>query len=86
VAATTAVLSETCREGPFTFDVKGDVIEIFLKFETICPIVGLLKGVPEAYEKQYAIVKKHHPACCKPDRRGTKRNLQDRRTGDRKSG
>jgi Fe-S-cluster containining protein len=46
---------ETCRAGPFTFDVKGDVIEIFLKFESICPIVRLLKEVPEAYNQQYAI-------------------------------
>lgn len=45
---------ETCRAGPFTFDVKGDIIEIFLKFESICPLVGLLKEVPEAYEQQYA--------------------------------
>jgi len=48
---------ETCRAGPFTFDVKGDVIEIFLKFETICPIVGLLKEVPEAYGQQFALAK-----------------------------
>ena len=45
---------ETCRAGPFTFDVKGDVIEIFLKYETLCPIVTLLKEVPEAYGQQYA--------------------------------
>nr|WP_320161141.1 YkgJ family cysteine cluster protein [uncultured Methanoregula sp.] len=44
---------ETCRSGPFTFDVKGDTIEIFLKFESLCPIVRLLKEVPEAYEQQY---------------------------------
>ena len=46
---------ETCRAGPFTFDVKGDVIEIFLKFESICPIVRLLKEVPEAYAQQYSL-------------------------------
>jgi Fe-S-cluster containining protein len=45
---------ETCRAGPFTFDVKGDAIEIFLKYETLCPIVTLLKEVPEAYGQQYA--------------------------------
>jgi len=48
-----AIKPETCRAGPFTFDVKGDTIEIFLKFESICPIVRLLKDVPEAYEQQY---------------------------------
>jgi len=46
---------ETCRAGPFTFDVKGDVIGIFLKFETICPLVRLLRDVPEAYDQQYAL-------------------------------
>jgi Fe-S-cluster containining protein len=46
---------ETCRAGPFTFDVKGNVIEIFLKFESICPIVRLLKEVPEAYDQQYSL-------------------------------
>lgn len=45
---------ETCGAGPFTFDVKGDTIEIFLKFETICPLVRLFKDVPEAYDQQYA--------------------------------
>lgn len=48
-----AIKPETCRAGPFTFDVKGDAIEIFLKFESICPVVRLLKEVPEAYEVQY---------------------------------
>jgi uncharacterized protein len=46
---------ETCRAGPFTFDVRGDVIEIFLKFESICPIVRLLKETPEAYHQQYSV-------------------------------
>ena len=46
---------ETCRAGPFTFDVKGDTIEIFLKFGSICPMVRLLKEVPEAYGQQYAL-------------------------------
>ena len=44
---------ETCRAGPFTFDVKGDFIEIFLKHESICPVVRLLKQTPAAYEQQY---------------------------------
>jgi Fe-S-cluster containining protein len=49
---------ETCRAGPFTFDVKGDVIEIFLKFESLCPVVRLLKEVPEAYDQQYTLAVK----------------------------
>jgi len=53
-----AVKPETCRAGPFTFDVKGDTIEIFLKFESICPVVRLLKEVPAAYDQQYSLAKK----------------------------
>jgi uncharacterized protein len=49
---------ETCRAGPFTFDVTGDVIGIFLKYEAICPMVRLLREVPEAYEQQYALAVK----------------------------
>ncbi len=45
---------DTCRAGPFTFDVHGNTIEIFLKYESICPLVGLLKEVPAAYKQQYA--------------------------------
>jgi len=44
---------ETCRAGPFTFDVKEDVIAIYLKYESICPIVRLLKDTPAAYEQQF---------------------------------
>lgn len=46
---------ETCRAGPFTFDMKGDQIEIYLKHESLCPIVRLLKEVPEAYRQQYEL-------------------------------
>lgn len=49
---------ETCRAGPFTFDVKGDVIEIFLKSESLCPVVRLFKEVPEAYDQQYTLAVK----------------------------
>ena len=38
--------------------MKGDVIEIFLKYEAICPVVRLLKEVPEAYEHQFDVAKK----------------------------
>jgi Fe-S-cluster containining protein len=48
-----AIKPETCRAGPFTFDVKGDTIEIFLKFEEICPVVRLYKEIPGAYDQQY---------------------------------
>jgi len=46
---------ETCRAGPFTFDVKGDFIGIYIKHESLCPIVRLLKEVPEAYRQQYKL-------------------------------
>jgi hypothetical protein len=44
---------ETCRAGPFTFDVEGDTIRIFLKHASICPIVPLLKEESGAYRQQY---------------------------------
>ncbi|MFA4850137.1 MAG: YkgJ family cysteine cluster protein [Methanoregula sp.] len=46
---------ETCRSGPFTFDMNGDMIAIYLKHERICPIVGLLKNEPDAYRQQYEL-------------------------------
>jgi hypothetical protein len=50
---------ETCRAGPFTFDVKDNVIEIFVKFSRICPLVPLLKETPEANQIQYEIAIKN---------------------------
>jgi Fe-S-cluster containining protein len=44
---------ETCRAGPFTFDVQHDMIVMYLKHETLCPVVRLLKSSPEAYRQQY---------------------------------
>ena len=52
------VKPETCRAGPFTFDVQGDVIVIFIKYERICPLVKLLKEIPEAYQQQYNLAVK----------------------------
>jgi hypothetical protein len=43
----------TCRAGPFTFDIHDGKLEIFLKKESICPLVGHLKYYPEAYRQQY---------------------------------
>ena len=48
-----AVKPETCRAGPFTFDVEGNRIRIFLKDASICPIVPLLREEPAAYQAQY---------------------------------
>ena len=44
---------ETCVAGPFTFDVKEGIIEIYLKKETICPLVTVLKQDRKTYEEQY---------------------------------
>ncbi len=38
-----SIKPETCVAGPFTFDMKGSILEIYLKKETICPMVRLLK-------------------------------------------
>ncbi|HVP95535.1 YkgJ family cysteine cluster protein [Methanoregula sp.] len=48
-----AVKPETCRAGPFTFDVEGERIRIFLKHASICPLVPLLKEEPAAFRLQY---------------------------------
>ena len=53
-----AIKPETCRAGPFTFDVRGDTIEIYLKEETICPVVRLIRDVPDAYAQQFALAKR----------------------------
>jgi Fe-S-cluster containining protein len=44
---------ETCVAGPFTFDVKEGVIEIYLKKESICPLVAVLKQDRKSYDEQY---------------------------------
>jgi len=46
---------ETCRAGPFTFDIKGDLIGIYLRHESICPIARLLKEDPGVYRQQYEL-------------------------------
>lgn len=48
-----AVKPETCTAGPFTFDVTDHTLRIFIKKETICPLVCFLKGDRAAYDTQY---------------------------------
>lgn len=48
-----SIKPETCIAGPFTFDMVGEVLEIYLKKETICPLVTYLKEDRRAYEDQY---------------------------------
>jgi Fe-S-cluster containining protein len=43
------VKPETCMAGPFTFDVKGSLLEIYLKRETVCPLAKFLREHEEAY-------------------------------------
>jgi Fe-S-cluster containining protein len=50
---------ETCCAGPFTFDIREGKMEIYLKKESICPLVGHLKYYPEAYRHQYELAVRH---------------------------
>ncbi len=45
-----SIKPETCVAGPFTFDMKGSILEIYLKKENICPMVRLLKENKEVYD------------------------------------
>jgi Fe-S-cluster containining protein len=45
-----SIKPETCVAGPFTFDMKGPILQIFLKREGICPMVGHLRSDRRAYE------------------------------------
>lgn len=44
---------ETCVAGPFTFDVKGAILEIYLKREGICPMVRHIKEDPGLYDELF---------------------------------
>jgi len=48
-----AVKPETCAAGPFTFAVTDHTLEIFLKRESLCPLVAFLKSDPEMYDFQF---------------------------------
>lgn len=45
-----SIKPETCVAGPFTFDMQGSILQIFLKRESICPMVKVLKENREAYD------------------------------------
>lgn len=49
------VKPETCVAGPFTFDVRGDKLEIYLKKERMCDLVSFLRSNPEVYQEQYEL-------------------------------
>lgn len=44
---------ETCVAGPFTFDIKDGALEIYLKKESICPMVRYLLNDEASYSRQY---------------------------------
>lgn len=50
-----SVKPETCVAGPFTFDVKGTILQIFLKKPSICPMVEVLKKDSKAYEGLFEV-------------------------------
>jgi len=45
-----SIKPETCVAGPFTFDMSGSTLQVFLKRESICPMVRFLKANREAYD------------------------------------
>ena len=45
-----SIKPETCVAGPFTFDMKGNVLQIFIKRESICPMVRFLKANRKAFD------------------------------------
>jgi len=46
---------ETCVAGPFTFDIRNGMLEIYLKKGSLCPVVPYLKKDEQAYRRQYAM-------------------------------
>ncbi len=50
-----SIKPETCVAGPFTFDMKGSILQIFLKKESICPMVRLLKENREVYDGLFEV-------------------------------
>jgi Fe-S-cluster containining protein len=50
-----SVKPETCVAGPFTFDLKGTILQIFLKKPSICPMVEVLKKDRKAYESLFEL-------------------------------
>ena len=45
-----SIKPETCVAGPFTFDIKESILQIFLKRESICPMVRFLRASRKAYD------------------------------------
>ena len=54
-----AVKPETCVAGPFTFAVTDHTLEIYLKRESLCPLVAHIKSDPEMYDLQFCRAQDH---------------------------
>ncbi|OPY47081.1 MAG: Flagellin N-methylase [Methanosaeta sp. PtaU1.Bin016] len=52
-----SIKPETCVAGPFTFDMLGATLRIFLKRESICPMVRILKADKLAYDWLFEVSK-----------------------------
>ena len=50
-----SIKPETCVAGPFTFDIKGEILQIFLKKDSICPMVRFLKENRKAYDQLFDV-------------------------------
>ena len=50
-----SIKPETCVAGPFTFDIEGSHLQIFLKKESICPMVRFLKVNRKAYDELFEV-------------------------------
>jgi uncharacterized protein len=46
-----SIKPETCVAGPFTFDLRDSILEIYLKKKSICPMAGLLKENKEIFDQ-----------------------------------
>ena len=46
-----SIKPETCVAGPFTFDLRDSILEIYLKKQSICPMVELLKENDDIFEQ-----------------------------------
>lgn len=53
-----SIKPETCVAGPFTFDMEGPLLQIFMKKESICPMVRFLKADRKAYDELLGIAVK----------------------------
>lgn len=44
---------ELCAAGPFTFDIRDDKLEIFIKKDRVCNLAAYLKTHPDIFRQKY---------------------------------